>query len=195
MEIFIIRHGQTTGDLEDRYGGDYDDHLSELGINQAKQLAKKLKNHEIQIIYSSPRIRAVETADILNKEIGVEVRIVEGIRERNNYGILTGMLKSEAKNKHPAETDKLKTHLHHDVTGSESYDSFKKRVIKTFNSIIEDSRYETIAIISHGGPIGCIMREIMRLGEFRRLGDCAVIELSRKDNTLSLVKLSNAELA
>lgn len=43
MKIFLCRHGQTTGDIEDRYGGDYDDHLTDLGKTQAEELANKLQ--------------------------------------------------------------------------------------------------------------------------------------------------------
>ena len=64
MKIFLIRHGETTGDIEDRYGGDYDDHLSEKGKQQSKELAEKLKNKGIELIFHSPRIRATETATI-----------------------------------------------------------------------------------------------------------------------------------
>jgi len=42
MKLFLIRHGQTTGDLEDRYGGTYDDHLTELGHEQLQATAEKL---------------------------------------------------------------------------------------------------------------------------------------------------------
>ena len=41
MKIYLIRHGETTGDVEDRYGGDYDDCLSKTGEKQVKELAKK----------------------------------------------------------------------------------------------------------------------------------------------------------
>ena len=36
MKIYLIRHGETTGDIEDRYGGDYDDHLSKNGKQQVE---------------------------------------------------------------------------------------------------------------------------------------------------------------
>jgi broad specificity phosphatase PhoE len=50
MKIYIIRHGETTSDIENRYGGDYDDHLTEKGVNQAKDLSAKLADCGIQII-------------------------------------------------------------------------------------------------------------------------------------------------
>lgn len=42
MKIYLIRHGQTTGDVEDRYGGAYDDELTDKGKNEAPQISYKL---------------------------------------------------------------------------------------------------------------------------------------------------------
>ena len=103
MKIYLIRHGETTGDIENRYGGDYDDHLSATGKVQCEGLVQKLKNKNIEIIYHSPRIRAKETAEILNKSLKVNIEPVTDLRERNNYGVLTGLVKTEAKAKHPEE--------------------------------------------------------------------------------------------
>jgi broad specificity phosphatase PhoE len=65
MKIIFIRHGETTGDIEDRFGGDYDDHLSEKGVAQAKQVAELLKNRNMGVIYSSVLVRAKETAGVI----------------------------------------------------------------------------------------------------------------------------------
>ena len=56
MKIYLVRHGETIGDLEDRYDGDYDDHLSSNGLNQAEMLGRKLKDKNLQMIYHSSRI-------------------------------------------------------------------------------------------------------------------------------------------
>jgi len=42
MKIYLIRHGETTGDVEDRYGGSYDDHLTDKGRGQLEKTAKEL---------------------------------------------------------------------------------------------------------------------------------------------------------
>jgi broad specificity phosphatase PhoE len=195
MKIYLIRHGETTGDLEDRYGGDYDDHLSSNGINQVQELGNKLKNKNFQMIYHSPRIRASETAKIVSDITGSPMQKVENIRERNNYGILTGMIKSEAKQQFPEEVEKLqKDKLYHNVKNSEDYDSFKEKVIPAFKSIMLNSEFDSIAIISHGGPISCFIREYLKLGEFEKLEDCAILELGKKNNELTLISLDNAEL-
>ena len=194
MKIFLIRHGETTGDIEDRYGGDYDDHLTEKGKQQSKDLAPKLKNRNIEIIYHSPRIRATETATILYNLLKIKIAPIKDLRERNNYGILTGLTKKEAKDKFPGEVEKLRRDkLIHEVKNSESYESFKKRVINIFKKITNKD-YKTIAIISHGGPISTIVREILKLGEFKKLGDCAILEIEKTNDSVTLISLDNAEL-
>jgi broad specificity phosphatase PhoE len=187
MIIYLIRHGETTGDIEDRYGGNYDDHLTNNGIKQAKELAENLKDKGIQIIFSSPKIRAKETAQIVSKTLNIKLEIANDLRERNNYGILTGMIKSEAKEKYPEEVEKLeKNELRHNVANSEDYESFKKRIVNAFEGIINDNKYETVAIVSHGGPIRCIVREILKLGEIKHLKDCEILEIKKEGNKINL---------
>jgi broad specificity phosphatase PhoE len=195
MKIYLIRHGETTGDLEDRYGGDYDDHLSLNGINQVQELGNKLKDKNIQMIYHSPRIRAVETAKTVSDIMNSSMIEIKDICERNAYGVLTGMTKKEAKKQFPKEVEKLqKNKIYHDIKNSEDYDSFKERAVSAFKDIIFNSEFDSIAIISHGGPIRCFIREFFKLGELKKLGDCAIIEFENKNNELTLVSLDNAEL-
>jgi broad specificity phosphatase PhoE len=184
MKIYLIRHGQTTSDVEDRYGGDYDDHLTKEGIKQVKKLANKLDKN-IQMIFHSPKIRTTETAKIVSKIINSQMKTVEEIRERNNYGILTGMKRKEAKIKFSEEVKKLINH-NHDVKGSENYDIFKKRIINSLKKIF-NTKYDTIAIITHGGVISCFNNEILKLNKFKKINDCAFLELEKIDNKIKLI--------
>ena len=192
MKIYLIRHGQTTGDVEDRYGGDYDDHLTEYGQQQAKILAKKLTSKGIEVIFTSPRIRARETSEILKDALGCEVKTMDDIRERNAYGDLTGMIKAEAKEKYPEDVEKFKDY-HNAVIGAEEYVPFKVRIINAFSEII-NSNFKTVAIVSHGGPIRCLAREYLGLGELKYLGDCAIIGLSYDGERFVLQSIDNANL-
>ncbi len=194
MKIYLIRHGETTGDVEDRYGGDYDDNLSPKGIRESSLLAKKLKGKGIQIIYVSPRIRAIETASIVNKSLHIQLKIVNNLSERNNYGILTGLIKSEAKRLHPKEVKELEKGINHQVKNSESYTHFKKRIAKTFKEITNKSKYQTIAIITHGGPIRCIIREMLKAGELTELNDCTIITIKKEKSNLSIINLDGAAI-
>ena len=68
------------------------------------------------------------------------------------------------------EVEKLKEHPYRNfVSDSEDYDSFVKRVKKAFENVVKED-YQTIAIITHGGPIKALFREVFNFGEFKELG-------------------------
>lgn len=184
MKIYLIRHGQTTGDIEDRFGGDYEDHLTQEGSQQGQELAEKLFDKNIEIIYSSPRIRAQETAELIKSKLNIPIEIVEDIRERNHYGVMTGMVKSEAQEKHP-DLIKLLRDTKNTIEGGEDYESFKKRIVEVWNKLTS-SNYQTIAIMSHGGPIRLIFRELLNKGEIK-IGDCAYSVIDKKQGEPSLI--------
>lgn len=174
MKIFLVRHGETTGDAEDRYGGSYDDRLSDLGKEQLAATADNLVGKGIEIIFVSPLIRAKESAKIISSKIECPVEIVDGLEERS-YGILGGLTKAEAIEKYPAAVEAHKDPLNTDPEG-ESYDDFKERVLDTFQKITQRN-YGTISVVSHGGPIKQILAH---LGENipEKIGDGAIIEVN-----------------
>jgi broad specificity phosphatase PhoE len=188
MKIYFIRHGETTGDIENRYGGTYDDHLSENGIDQAKELGQAFINKNIEIIFSSPLIRAQETAEILSQAVEKPIRTIEGFKERNQYGILSGMTKDEAKDKYPEVAEMVKDRMS-TVEGAESYQDFVKRFTAAFQQIALDTSYQTVAIVGHGGGARAVYREILSLGELTQVGDCSYMELEHEDGKFSLVEI------
>ncbi|MBI4020339.1 MAG: histidine phosphatase family protein [Candidatus Aenigmarchaeota archaeon] len=136
--------------------------------------------------------RAKETAEILGKELGCKVEIITGIRERNFYGMLTGMKRPEAKKKYPGQVGLLKD-VHNTIKGGETYSHFKERVSKALTGILSQ-KHGNVAIVTHGGPIRCILREMVGAGELKRLDDCAVIEIEKAGNGLALGKMYKASL-
>ncbi len=154
MKIFLIRHGETTGDIEDRYGGSYDDHLTELGQSQLEKTAQSLVGKGIEVIFTSPLIRAQESAAIIAEATHAPVEIRDGLQERH-YGVLTGLTKAEALEKYP---DVVEAHKDPRITdpGGESYEDFQTRILASFKGIAATD-YKTVAIVSHGGPIKQIL--------------------------------------
>ena len=174
MKIFLIRHGQTTGDIEDRYGGSYDDHMTEKGHEQLRATAQKLSGKGIEVIFSSPLIRARESAEIIAQAVGgAPVEVVEGLQERH-YGVLTGLTKEEARQKYPEVVESHTDYMYTDPEG-ESYDDFYRRAVDTFKDILTKG-HATIAIISHGGPIKMILKHLGQPAP-EKLDDGHIIEL------------------
>lgn len=173
MKILLIRHGETTGDLEDRYGGSYDDPLTEEGQRQLQNTAQRLAGTQVDKLYSSTLIRAKQSTEIINIELKTEVEFLDGLRERD-YGVLGGLTKAEALEKYPEAVELHKDPANTDPKG-ESQASFTERVLTVFNSITHEAQ-STVAIVSHGGPIKVILRHLnMPLPE--KIGDGEVIEV------------------
>lgn len=192
MKIYLIRHGQTTGDVEDRYGGAYDDELTNDGKTQANELGDKLIDSGIQVLFCSPFKRAQQTAEILKARLGCEIKTVHDLRERNKNGILTGMTKSEAKTKYPELVEKLKDYKSQ-VEGAESQDDFAKRIKKVFTEIISNNNYSTVGIVTHGMPFWVIFGDILNDNGITKISDCAYAIIDKNDHMLKIEKLDGIE--
>ena len=190
MKIYLIRHGQTTGDVEGRYGGSYDDELSDQGVIQANKLADKLNNSNIEILFCSPLIRAQQTAKILKSKLNCEIKTIQDLQERNKNGILTGMTKKEAELKYPDLAQKVKDYRNQ-ITGAESQEDFIKRIKKAFLEVINNTDYSTIAIVTHGGPIWAVFRDIMNNEGVIDIGDCGYMVLNKENQKLTIEKMND----
>ena len=174
MKILLIRHGETTGDVEDRYGGTYDDHLTERGQQQLQETAERLVGTKIDRMYASTLLRAHESANIINEKLKKEIEPVDGLRERD-YGVLGGLTKLGAMEKYPDAVEKHKDPANTDPEGESQVD-FIARVTNTFQSILKKGG-DTIVIVSHGGPLKVILRYLnMPIPE--KIGDGEIIEIN-----------------
>jgi broad specificity phosphatase PhoE len=192
MKIYLIRHGQTTGDIEDRYGGAYDDELSDQGIIQANKLANKLSNSGIQILFCSPLIRAQQTAKILKSKLYCDIKTIKDLKERDKNGILTGMTRKEAEIKYPKLVEKLKDYRNQ-ISGAESQEDFVKRIKKAFIKITSNTDYSTIGIVTHGGPIWAVFRDIMNNSGVINVADCGYMVLKKENQKLIIEIMNNIE--
>lgn len=86
--IYIIRHGQTELNSRKVLQGRSDYPLSDIGIEQVREAAKHLAEIRFDVVYSSPLVRAVQTAQIVAPN--VPVRIDERLIEMD-YGPFEGM--------------------------------------------------------------------------------------------------------
>src|SRR5262245_47171079 len=119
-KLFLIRHGQSAGNAEGRFGGHGPTPLSELGLRQAERTAKVLSKEGISAIYSSDLYRAVQTAECLSQILKIPVKATQAFRERN-VGVLEGLTFDESKLNHPKDYYALvNRNVHHVITQGES---------------------------------------------------------------------------
>jgi broad specificity phosphatase PhoE len=154
--LFLIRHGQSAGNAEGRFGGHGPTPLSKLGEKQAQLTAKTLAREGINAIYSSDLHRAVQTAEALSKLVDVPVIQTAAFRERH-VGVLEGLTFDESKESFPKDYYALvNRNIHHIITEGESYRQLLRRTTTELRSILSKHSGEKIAIFSHTGAI-CFM--------------------------------------
>lgn len=92
LDLWLIRHGETTWNAEGRIQGQLDAPLSDLGVRQVKALARRLSRKPFDAVYCSDSGRALQTAKILFGDR--ELLLDEHLREMH-YGILEGKTRAE----------------------------------------------------------------------------------------------------
>jgi broad specificity phosphatase PhoE len=154
--VLLIRHGQSKGNAERRFGGHTATPLSARGHRQAELTARTLKSESLTAIYSSDLARAIETARPLSRLTGLPIHDTNAFRERS-VGVMEGLTFEAAAQQHPEQyAALLRRDFEHVLTGGESYRQLLDRARQKLDDIIEQNRGGKIAVFSHTGTI-CIL--------------------------------------
>lgn len=158
--LILIRHGITVWNLKKRYCGWKDVPLSAQGKKQVKALGERLKLAEIDKIFCSDRLRAVQTAGIIFPEKTGEK--VSGLREMN-FGCFEGLTHDEILKRCPVLYRRwLKNPSCVSMPGGERLQDFKKRVLGSMRKIIAQNKNKTIAVVAHGGVISIFLLSLKK---------------------------------
>jgi probable phosphoglycerate mutase len=154
--VLLIRHGQSQGNAERRFGGHTATPLSARGRNQAEATARTLKSESLTAIYSSDLARAMDTAKPLANMTGLRVQATTAFRERS-VGVMEGLTFEDAAQQHPEQyAALLRRDFEYVLSGGESYRQLLDRARQKLDEIIEEHRGGKIAVFSHTGTI-CIL--------------------------------------
>ena len=142
-EICFVRHGQTDANVVMANGGELagEDNapLNDTGKSQVKETAQNLKSETFDVILTSPYKRAVETAEIINKEFRLPVVVLDELRERDGGGI-------DEKTWHEAFNFDSQVPFN-----GESATEFFERVYGVIEKIKQDYAGKKVLVVSHGG--------------------------------------------
>jgi broad specificity phosphatase PhoE len=159
--VIIIRHGQSQGNAEGRFGGHTDTPLSARGRKQAEATARALAAEKFAAIYSSDLPRAIETASPLAKLTGVQLQTTDALRERS-VGVMEGLTFEEAAEQHPEQYQALlRRDFEHVLLGGESYRQTLDRASRKLDEAIEENRGGRIAFFAHTGTICILILHLM----------------------------------
>lgn len=149
MKLYIVRHGETKHNTQGLIQGHFDVNLNDVGVKQAKLLAKRLSVVDFDFIYSSDLRRAKRTTAEIRKFQKCKVKYAEELRERD-FGSFTNKkgedyLKFLKQKKILDTSSKL-------PCGVETIDKMYERLSDFFEKVYEKHKDDTILFSTHVGP-------------------------------------------
>ena len=169
MKLLLIRHGQSVGNAADRIQGLSDEPLTDLGRQQARALAYRLQAQQaLSALYTSPLLRAQQTAEIIAAEMGLEVRVVDDLREYD-CGAVTGMTWQDVQAHYPEIARRwAEDSWRVPIPGEEGPEAFQRRVVVAMDGIVAaHDGAETVAVVAHGGTLSAYLAGLLEF-DFRK---------------------------
>lgn len=161
MNIYLVRHGQSQGNIQGIIQGQSDYPLTDLGRKQAQLLGEHFKKLDVDALYSSDLARAIDTATFIGKNQGLSITALEIVQEIG-LGPLEGKKRAEILESYPA----LKTGsiLLSGIEGTETVESITERCASLKSQLLKNHDTENVAIVSHGGFISIFLMYLL-IGE------------------------------
>ena len=162
-EIFLIRHGETVWNSQQRMQGHSNSDLSSVGQAQIQALGQWMKNVPFDHIYSSDSLRAKQTAEAITQFSGHELKIDLRLREKN-LGVFEGLTSEEARERHPEVFRLFKTAgSKYVIDEGESTQQLQDRALEIVNEIRIKHPEERVLLVTHGGFIRVVMKHSLGL--------------------------------
>lgn len=154
MNLYLIRHGESEGNLLGRIQGHANYVLTVQGRKQAEFLGSYLKGLDINYLYSSDLLRAFATAEIASSSLQIAPMPWEKIREVN-LGPLQNKTRAQIYQTYPQvlETSILTS----GIEGTESIDELSLRCNDVVTELRNKHMNENVALVSHGGFISVFL--------------------------------------
>ena len=160
-EVVFIRHGETFGNLEDRWQGQQDGALTDEGRAQAKAAVAGLP--QLDALYTSRLGRAVETAEIIGAGLGLEPTVVDGVEELG-FGDWENLTTDEIRATDPDGAHRF-FDLGEDISrggSGETWAELQARVAGVARDLAGRHQGQRIGVVSHGGATRAFANDVLQ---------------------------------
>lgn len=193
--LYIVRHAQTDWNAQGKIQGSADRPLDEVGRAQAHSVGKELANLRPHAIYSSPLLRARQTAEQIAAFHACEIQLEKGLREASYGGAVEGITVAEFRERFKSGIEqKLKLPLklqwaYKHAHDAESCDEIMARALPALHQIAEKHTDQTVIVVSHGFVIRTLISYLAQVtDEHVRVPNCSVVIVEGDGKALRLVE-------
>lgn len=157
-DIYLIRHGQTAQNVERKALGHLNIGLADEGVEEVKKLALHLKKQGVQPqrIYTSPLLRTLKTAELLQSDLGGFIEEDEALREIN-YGQHEGIDRQGLR-----EIEYGYNRLKMQEGKGETAEEVEQRVLPFLNSVLQTEE-DSVLIVTHAFSASVLVQLMMRI--------------------------------
>jgi len=156
--LYLARHGETLWNTQQRFQGQLDSDLTELGQQQSRQLAQSLRDKGIDLIVSSVQGRSIATANICQQRLTAPMITNNHITERN-LGQWQGQYLSQLQTE-SIYYEVLQQYTDIAPAKGESAKACGVRINNALNNIAKQSLNKNILIIFHGEALRCFLLQL-----------------------------------
>ena len=164
MHLYFVRHGESTANLRHEFSNSGCKHpLTEEGLAQAQAAACELAGVPVARIYTSPVLRAVQTAEILAAALHAPLEVTEALREYS-VGIYEGTDDPLGWELHRQVQEDWHIHgrLDSKMPGGESYRDLERRFLPFVAGLLGESGEQRLVLVGHGGLYLAMLPAILR---------------------------------
>lgn len=194
-DICVVRHGETDWNSRGILQGSIDVPINEHGRKQAHELAATLAKENFSAVWTSPLVRASETADIVAAALQLPLPAChEGLKEKH-FGAVQGIPKDELAELNPALLEQiLRRNPAAEFAGGESMDDFADRVLDAIKDIGQRHFGSRVLVITHGWVMDVITRHVQGCARStvlhmkRKNGECVWIKVTQQDQRVVITQ-------
>ena len=195
-DFIFIRHGETDWNRQQRFQGQIDIALNELGHTQAQRLGERLAREPTDHLISSDLQRAQQTAAPLAAAWQTAPTLMPGLREQC-FGVLEGLDVPTIKARHPdLWTQWLEHRADFALPGGESLRQFHTRVVDAVKALADAHPGRRVTVVTHGGVLDMLWRTAhgLPLDGLRRcdIPNTGLNHLRWRQGTLDIVRWADA---
>ncbi len=185
--IYLVRHGITPANLENRFAGRTSEKLHAAGIGQMRQVGERLRDENIAAIYCGPTKRTVQSAEILGSLFNISV---SSLAELDEIKIphWDGLTKDEIRQQYGAQYPTwLSTPQSFNQPGCETLEQVQKRAVVAMNRLLAGEQTQNLLLVSHLIVLRCLVLyfQELEIKDFRSI----------KIDNGSILKVSGLERA
>ena len=195
-KIYLVRHGVTQANKENRFAGRTTEGLHPDGAEQIRQVGKRLQNKDISKIFCGPLQRTVQSAEILQDVLHGPLTAVEGFNEIN-IPHWDGLTKDEIRRQHGDEYPTwLAAPQTFKLPGCETIKEVQERAVSAIKHLAATHAGANLLLVSHLIVLRSLVLYYrnMDIRDFRsiKIDNGAILCLSRSaDGRLQIKELEN----